>query len=385
MKVLQVTKGALMGGGERHILTLLEGFKDRAIDMNLAVLTEGPLSAAAREIGAEVFVIPKRYRGDISPLLRLSRLIKSKRIDIVHTHLISGNLYGRFAGKLTKVKGIVSTLHHSDKEALGQFFHPYMQNLFFRLDLLMTIFSDRIITPSADLKNLIIKYGVREHKIVSIPNAVKLQNTNFSEEDIHSCRQELGLPPDAKLVGTVGRLVPVKNFALFLKAARRVIDSGIDTRFVLIGDGPLRDELKRMTDDLGLTHHVVFAGFRDNVFQLISMLDLFVLCSNSETFPLALIEAMALKKPVISTNVGGISEIIDHKFNGLLCPPGDEYCLENSIISLLNDDERKRELGIRAWEKVNKVFSVNAMIDKLIKVYYELASNNRQKPKTTKI
>jgi len=378
MKVLQVTKGSLMGGGEKHILTLLEGFKHRAVDTTLAVFTEGPLSAAARELGTEVYVIPKKYRGDVSPLLELIHLIKDKQIDIVHTHLISGNLYGRFAGKLTRVKGIVSTLHHSDKEALGQFFLPFMQNLIFRLDLLMTILSDRIITPSADLKNLIIKHGVREDKIVPIPNAVNLQNTKFSEEEIRSCRQEMGLPPGEKLVGTVGRLVPVKNFGLFLRAARQVIDSGIEAKFVLIGDGPLREELQEMTNNLGLTHHVVFAGFRENVFKVLSMLDVFVLCSNSETFPLALIEAMALKKPVISTNVGGVSEIIDHKVNGLLCPPGDEYCLVNSIINLLNHEEKTKDLGIRAWEKVNNVFSMKAMIDKLLQVYYELAFNKRQ-------
>ncbi|MBE9569994.1 MAG: glycosyltransferase, partial [Proteobacteria bacterium] len=115
MNVLQVTKGALMGGGEKHVLALLEGFKDRPVDMSLAVFTEGPLLAAARNLGVDVYVVQKRYRGDIAPLLKLIRLIKTKQIDIVHTHLISGNLYGRLAGKATRVKGIVSTLHHSDK------------------------------------------------------------------------------------------------------------------------------------------------------------------------------------------------------------------------------------------------------------------------------
>ena len=362
-----------MGGGEKHILTLLEGFKHRAVDTTLAVFTEGPLSAAARELGTEVYVIPKKYRGDVSPLLELIHLIKDKQIDIVHTHLISGNLYGRFAGKLTRVKGIVSTLHHSDKEALGQFFLPFMQNLIFRLDLLMTILSDRIVTPSADLKNLIIKHGVREDKIVPIPNAVNLQNIKFSEEEIRSCRQELGLPPDEKLVGTVGRLVPVKNFGLFLRAARQVIDSGIEARFVLIGDGPLREELQEITDNLGLTNHVVFTGFREDVFRVLSMLDVFVLCSNSETFPLALIEAMTLKKPVIATNVGGVLEIIDHAVNGWLCPAGDEVTLADSITHLLNHEEKAREFGNSAHQKVNATFNLRTMTDKLSQVYHELA------------
>ena len=372
MNILQVTKGALMGGGERHILTLLEGFKDKPVNMFLAVFVEGKLSAAARELEVEVFVIPKKYRGDVRPLLDLIRLIKTKQIDIVHTHLISGNFYGRLAGKAAKVKGIVSTLHHLDKEALGRFSLPFMQDLLFRLDISMAFLSDRIIAPSLELKRLLLKHRVREDKIVHIPNAINLEHLQLPKEGTSVSRKRLGLPMNGKLVGMVGRMVPVKNFGLFLRAAKRVTDSGIKAKFVLVGDGPLRSELQKEVADLKLEEHVVFTGFREDVLQIVSILDVFVLCSNSETFPLALIEAMALKKPVIATNVGGIPEIIDHMINGWLCPSGDEIFLANSITHLITHEEKARELGNRAYEKVVTTFALRGMIDKLLDVYYGL-------------
>jgi len=373
MEILQITKGALMGGGEKHILTLLEGFKDRAVKMSLAVFSEGPLSVAARKMGVDVYVIPKRYRGDVFPLLGLIQLIKTKQIDIVHTHLVSGNLYGRLAGKVTKVKGVVTTLHDSDKEALGQSSQRVMKELFFKLDMMMTVFSDRIVTPSIDLKHQLIQHGVKEDKIVHIPNAINLYPLHFLNEEILACRQELGLPQDVKLIAMVGRLVPVKNFVLFLKAAKQVIESGFKARFIIVGDGPLRSELQEMATHLGLRDQVIFTGFREDVYRVVSMVDLFVLCSNSETFPLALIEAMALKKPVIATRVGGVPEIIDDRINGWLCPSGDDVSLANAITHLLTDEEKARELGERAYQKVVTTFSLRGMTDRLLDVYHELA------------
>ncbi len=362
-----------MGGGERHILTILEGFKGRDVNMSLAVFTEGKLAAAARTLGVEVHVVPKRFRSDVSPFLALIRLIRQKQIDIVHTHLLSGNFYGRLSGKAARVKGIVTTLHHSDKEALGGSSVPFLTDLLFNLDISMAAFSDYIITPSADLKQRIAQQGVKAEKIIHIPNAVNLDCFGIADGESLACRQELGIPSGLKVVGIVGRLVTVKNFPLFLRAARRVIDTGILVKFLVIGDGPLRSELKTMADELKLTQYVIFTGFRQDVLRVVSSLDLFVLCSDSEVFPLALIEAMALGKPVIATNVGGIREIVDHMKDGLVFPAGDEMNLSESIIYLLTHGGEAREMGNSAREKVVTAFSLRRMTEKLLGVYDKLA------------
>ena len=164
-------------------------------------------------------------------------------------------------------------------------------------------------------------------------------------------------------------MVPVKNFGLFLRVAKRVIDSGIKAKFILIGDGPMRAELQNTAADLGLGEKVIFTGFREDVFRLVSILDLFVLCSNSETNPIALIEAMALKRPVVATNVGGVLEIVDNNVNGLLCPSGDEVFLASSITHLLQNMEKARELGDNAYQKVRNAFTLKSMTSKLLDVY----------------
>src|SRR3990170_9062295 len=124
--VLQVTRGAIWGGGERHVLALLEGFRDRSARMSLAVFSEGRLADEARRLGVTVFCLPKRFRGDPRPMLGLVRAIREHRVDIVHTHMPSGNVYGRIAARLAPGTGLVTTLHYIDREALP-FLTPLLQ------------------------------------------------------------------------------------------------------------------------------------------------------------------------------------------------------------------------------------------------------------------
>ena len=380
MNVLQVTKGALMGGGEKHVLTLLEGLKAEAIDVSLAVFTEGLLARDARRMGVEVHVLPKRFRGDIRPLTGLINLIRNKRIDIVHTHLVSGNLYGRLAGKITRVGGVVTTLHHTHKEALGKFRLSFMADLLFRGDIRMGMMSDRLITPSADLQNLLLGYGLRPSRIVSIPNAINMDKTRVTDEEIERCRRELNIPPDVKTVGMVGRLVSVKNFEMFIRAAGRVLGQGIPARFLIVGDGPLRADLEKLAETAGIKNHLIFTGFRDDVFRLVAMMDLFVLCSKSETNPIALMEAMACGKPVIATDVGGIPEVVDHDVNGWLCPSDDAGCLADAIICLLSNPERAAALGTNARAKMMKDYALPSVTARLLAVYEDLAIQRGRPP-----
>ncbi len=374
IKVLQITKGALMGGGEQHVLTLLEGLKDQEdVRVDLAVFTEGKLADAAQKLGIKVHVFIKRYRGDFQPLKQLISLMKTQKIDIVHTHLISGNFYGRLAAKIAGVKGIISTLHHSKKGAVGYFPVPFMQELFFHGDNLMARVSDRVITPSEDLKQLIVNYGINPGKIVTIPNAVNMKKTLISEEEIDCCRKELAVKPDSKIVGMVGRLVPVKNFELFIHAAGKVIDRGVNVQFLIVGDGPLRNDLQKLVTDLKMDGSFIFTGFREDVFRLVAMMDLFVLCSKSETNPIALMEAMALGKPVIATDVGGVAEVVDHEMDGWLCPSDDKDHLADAMIYLLNSPEKAFGLGKNAREKILTRYSLERISNQLMDVYREMA------------
>ncbi|MEW6079434.1 MAG: glycosyltransferase [Thermodesulfobacteriota bacterium] len=372
MNILQVTRGALMGGGERHVLTLLEGLKEKDAGVRLAVFTEGRLADEARRLGMAVHVFPRRFRGDIRPLKGLIDLIREQRIDIIHTHLVSGNLYGRLAGKITGVKGIVTTLHHTRKEALGSFRLPFMTDLFFRGDILMGKLSDRMITPSDDLQRLLVRFGIKPSRMVTIPNAINLDKTRLTAPDIDACRRELGIPTEMKVVGMVGRLVEVKNFNLYIEAAAKVLGQKIPAVFLIIGEGPLRDTLEQQTVAAGLKDRFIFTGFRNDVFRLVGMMDLFVLCSRSETNPIALMEAMASGKPVIATDVGGVPEIVEHGVNGWLCPSDDVDCLAEAMTRLLSYPAQARDLGARAQATISERYSLPSVTARLLDVYKDL-------------
>ena len=363
-----------MRGAEVHILSILQGFRNRPVNMSLVVFTDGPLAKAARQLGVEVYFIRKRFRGDVLPLIALTRLIRAKKINIVHTHLISGNFYGRVIGKFTKVQGIVSTIHYSDKLALGEFRLPFMGDLLFKIDTAMSCFSDCIIAPSKELQQLLIKKGVSRQKVVNIPNAFNFEQAQHINEKEFSL-DKLGFAPEIKLVGMVGRLVSVKNFEMFLRAAKIVIDSGVKVKFLLVGDGPQQTILENLVQELGIDEHIIFLGFRADVFDIVSLLDIFVLCSKWETFPISLIEAMALGKPVIATDIGGVKEIITDAVNGMLVPVNDHEALSSAILHLLTQKETAKKFGNLGRQKAMKEFSLKAMCDTLSSLYKKIQSN----------
>jgi hypothetical protein len=156
-----VTRGAIWGGGERHVASLLEGFHDRSVRMSLAVFSDGGLAREARRLNVTVHYLPKRFRGDPGPLWGLVQVIRRHRVDIVHTHMTSGNFYGRVAARLARGRGLMSTLHYIDPEALP-FLPKVLQRLFFDGDIWMARMCDRIVATSEHLRRTLIERGMSE-------------------------------------------------------------------------------------------------------------------------------------------------------------------------------------------------------------------------------
>jgi len=371
--VLQVTRGAIWGGGERHVASLLEGFHDRSrsVRLSLAVFSDGGLAREARRLNVTVHYLPKRFRGDPGPLWGLVQVIRRHRVDIVHTHMTSGNFYGRLAARLARGRGLMSTLHYIDPEALP-FLPKALQRLFFDGDIWMARMCDRIVATSEHLRRTLIERGMSERKLVTILNGVNLDSTRVDQHAAFRLRDELGIVRGTPVVGIVGRLVPVKNQALFLRAAREVLDRGVRARFVVVGDGPLREPLRALAQQLALGEHVVFAGFRDDVMTLLSIFDLCLLTSNSETSAYGVSEPMAMGRPVVATAVGGVPELIDHGIDGWLCPPRDATALADAVCALLADPAEAARMGERAALKVRERLSLGPMMGQLEEVYRQV-------------
>ena len=366
-----MTNGAIWGGGERHVASLLEGFQGRAVRLSLAVFSEGRLAEEARRLNVPVHHLRKRFRGDPGPLRGLVRVIRRHGVDIVHTHMTSGNIYGRIAARLALGSRLISTLHYVDREALP-FLPPLLQRLFFDGDIRMAGMCDRVIATSEHLRRALLGAGMSEGKVVTILNGVNLDSIGSDERATDRLRQELGLARGMPVVGIVGRLVPVKNQALFLRAAREILDRGVHARFVVVGDGPLREPLRVLAHDLGLDDKVVFAGFRTEVMALVSIFDVCLLTSNSETSAYGVSEPMAMGRPVVATAVGGVPELIDHGVDGWLCPPGDVAALADAACALLADPAAAARMGERAARKVREHLSLDRMVDRVEAVYRQL-------------
>lgn len=262
-------------------------------------------------------------------------------------------------------------MHYIDREALP-FLPKVLQSLFFEGDISMAGMCDRIVATSEHLRRALIGRGMSERKLVTILNGVNLDSTRVEEGAADRLRDELGIARGTPLIGIVGRLVPVKNQALFLRAAREVLDRGVHARFVVVGDGPLREPLRALAQELLLDEHVLFAGFRTDVMTLLSIFDLCLLTSNSETSAYGVSEPMAMGLPVVATAVGGVPELIDHGVDGWLCPPRDAAALADAVCMLLADPARAARMGERAAIKVRERLSLDRMVGQLEDVYRQV-------------
>jgi glycosyltransferase involved in cell wall biosynthesis len=378
LHVLQVTRGAIWGGGERHVLALLEGFQGRPTRMSLAVFSEGRLADEARRLGVTVHCLSKGFRGDPRPLLGLVRTIRRHEVDVVHTHMPSGNVYGRLAARMAGGTGLVSTLHYIDREALP-FLSPPVQRLLFDGDIRMAAMCDRIVATSEHLRRTLVERGMAAGQIVTILNGVNLASLPPDGRASGELRRELGITPGLPAVGIVGRLVPVKNHALFLRAARAVLDRGMRAVFVVVGDGPLREPLRALSRELRMEEHVVFAGFRHDVMRMLPLFDVCMLTSNSETSAYGVSEPMAAGRPVVATAVGGVTELIDDRVDGWLCPAGDAGALAEGVCTLLADPAEAARMGERAARKVRERLSLEGQVERLEEVYRDVVRRKAER------
>ena len=301
---------------------------------------EGDMSAYARRWGVEPLIVPELGRElhplrDLVTLWKLYRLMRRIRPDVVHTNTAKAGAVGRLAAKLARVPCVVHTFH-------GHVFHGYFDRfrtgVFIRLERLAARWSDAIITLSPDLRRELVEtYRItRGEHVVVLPNGLDLSGLARSARRQGLFRSELGVPADAPLVGIIGRLVAVKNHALFLEAAARVRAVLPSARFVVVGDGELRADVERRIDALGLRDRVTVVGWREDLASIYSDLDLKVLTSANEGTPLTIIEALAAGVPVVATAVGGVPDLLEHGRLGRLVPPGDATSLAEAILASLH-------------------------------------------------
>jgi len=384
VKVVRIIARLNIGGPAIHTILLTAGLNDQRFESMLVTGVEGKyegnmLDLAAAK-GVEPIIIPQLRRnvdplGSLITLFKLYRLMRRERPHIVHTHTATAGLLGRLAAKLAGVPVILHTFHG---HVLHGYFGPLQSKALVWMERLLARLSDRIVTVSEGQRQELAAYGIAPlEKITVVPLGFELEELLACESHRGELRRELGLTDGNKLVGIVARLVPIKNHHLFLQAAQVVAEAVPQARFLVVGDGELREELEVYARDLGLDEKAFFTGWRRDLPRLYADLDVVALTSINEGTPVSLIEALAAGVPVVATAVGGVPDVVVDGETGYLVEAGDVKGLAEAIIELLRNPERAKEMGSAGREAVYPRFATQTLIANVEGLYAQLLRQER--------
>ena len=343
IRIMRIIARLNVGGPAIHVTLLTEKFAAPEYESTLVCgvisADEGDMRYYAEAHGIQPVIVPELGRSlhplrDLATIWAVYRLIRQHKPDIVHTHTAKAGFVGRIAAWLAGVPVIVHTFH-------GHVFQGYFSStttqVFLLLERLTARMSDTIITLTEGLRReLADQYRITgKAHITVLPLGLDLAPFAAAERKNGAFRREYNIPAAAPLIGIVGRLVPVKNHALFLEAAAKIRAALPDARFVIVGDGESRAELEAQVDALGLRDAVTFTGWLRDLAPVYADLDANVISSLNEGTPVSVIESLAGCCPVVATAVGGLPDLLDHGDLGVLVPSGDADALANALLTLL--------------------------------------------------
>ena len=372
LRVMFVITSMQVGGAETLLVELIRRLNRRRFLPELCCLKgPGPLGEMlAQEIPVHHGLI--RRKTDVSVLWRLARLLKRRGIDAVVTVGAGDKMFwGRLSARLAGVPVVASALHSTG--------WPDRVQCANRLLAPLTDAFIAVAEPHA--KYLAAHEGCTPTKLRVIPNGVDVERFRPGEPS-RELRKELDLPEGTPVVGIVAALRPEKNHQLFLRAAARVLGTAPRARFLIVGDGPQRDELESLAHSLNVSHAVHFLGTRKDVPELLLLIDVLALTSHVEANPVSILEAMAAGKPVVATRVGSVDRAVQEGRTGYLVTPGSEEELAARLIKLLGSRAEASTMGRAGRQFVIEHASIERMVsgyeDLLTGIYREKVPARRE-------
>ena len=304
-----------------------------------------------------------RGRVDLRTVFQIRRFLRENQIDILHTHGYESDIVGFLAVLLGQTRWV----------ATNHVWHPLSGKLRFyeSLDAFVLRFARRIVAVSREIKEDLISVNISAANVRVIDNGIDLDRFRRSRPT-ETLRASLGMRQQDLVVTIVGRLSPEKGHTTFLKAARTVSSNRENVKFLIVGDGPMREELRAEIGRLNLEERVIFAGFRKDMPEIYALSDVMVNASSIEGLPMTILEAMASKVPIVATRIGGIPDIIKDNETGLLVDSGDVGALTTRIESLLGDQGKRLRLAEAALDFVTMNHSFERMCDAYCQVYRDV-------------
>jgi len=361
MNILHINTEKTWRGGEQQTLYLAEGLKNRGHRSEIVCQPGKELEARARDKGVAVHPVKMRAEWDVAAVIKIRSIIKARSIDIVHMHTSHAHTLGvaaaRFAGR---AKTVVA--RRVDFSIYRHWLS--LSGLKYKFGV------DRYVAISHAIKDVLVKDGIPADTIEVVHSGIDLGR--FEGIDGSSIRAELGIPVDAPVIGTVAHFAWHKGLEYLVDAAPFVADEIDGVRIVFVGSGSLEEEIKQRAAASGANDQIVFAGFRTDVAQCLDMFDIFVMPSVMEGLCTSILDALAARKPVVASQAGGIPEIIENGETGLLVPPGDAAALAGGLIRALREPELAARMAEQGRQKVQELFSIDAMVEGNVKVYERL-------------
>jgi glycosyltransferase involved in cell wall biosynthesis len=370
MKLTFLATGLAYGGGETQLVRLAIQLKSRGWEVQVVSLM--PPRAYVEELdtaGIPVFSLGiRRKLPDPRPILRLARLIRAWRPEIVHSHMVHANILARIVRPLVKVPVLVCTAQNIDER--GRKGSGRLREFLYRLT---DPFCDLTTQVSqAGLERYVQIGAVPRHKIRYIPNGVDTASFKSDLEARLRLRQELRLE-GAFVWLAVGRFDVQKDYPNMLRAFAQVVKKQSETFLLIVGDGPLRPAMEKLARDLGLKDQIRFLGIRRDVPELMSAADAYVMSSTWEGMPMVLLEASAAELPIVATNVGGNGEVVLDGKSGFLVPPNDPEALAQAMLRLMSLSEEERwRMGKLARQHIEARYSLDRVVNQWEALYREL-------------
>jgi len=402
IKILRILSRLNVGGPSIHTILLTAGLDKSKYETILVVGQENPSEGNMFNLANEKNVIPViipemgreiSLRKDLIAVKKIMDLIIKEKPDIIHTHTSKAGFLGRVSlimynfmnfASMNTFKSNIKVFHTFHGNILKSYFGKIKTLLFLYIEILLARFTTKIICITDLQKNELLDYGIAQNrKLVTIPIGLELNrflsNNNYSGQ----LRTELGIDRETILFGIVARLVPVKNHMLFLNGMLNLIKSnfGEEVKAIIVGDGECRNDLEKFVKRNNLKDHIYFLGFRNDLENIYSDLDIMVLTSNNEGSPVALIEAMTSNLPIITTNVGGIGDVLGvgkieinlNEFvalnSGIIFNSKDLVGFTKALKFMFNDTVKKTKFGMNSNKLVYPKYDISMLCNNIDSLY----------------
>ncbi|MBW1704401.1 MAG: glycosyltransferase, partial [Deltaproteobacteria bacterium] len=337
IKVLHLVEDLEVGGLEKVIASIVLGLDDNRYKASVWCLSRGgQIAEELIEKGASVKILGMGNYYNPSRIITLSRLLKRERLYILHTHGYFASTFGRIAAILARVPIIITHVHST--------YYGYSKRNIL-IERFLSVFTDKIVCVSMAVQKFVIQVeGINEKKCIVIYNGVEVQDSYETKLSVN--RKSFGISDSDIIVITVASLTAHKGHSVLIDAMHILIQKYENLKLLIVGDGPLRNDLFEYVKRLDLTRNMLFAGLRKDIFALLKLSDIFVLPSlEREGLGIAIIEAMACNLPLVGTFLGGIPEVIEENGNGFLVKPGDPEELAAATERLINDKTARTKMG----------------------------------------